>query len=134
MSSMASILIDTQILVWLINSDVNLGKRALTVLRDSKNRVLLSYFSLFEITIKASIGKLTYQDSLLEDLPKMNIEILMPELENLHQYTIFNPDNKDPFDNILIATALTEKAKFMTSDRKILASKIPSLRLVNALL
>jgi PIN domain nuclease of toxin-antitoxin system len=92
----------------------------------------MSYFSFFEMTIKASIGKLTYDASVLNDLPKMGIELVMPTEEALAAYTIFNADNRDPFDNVLIAVACSEQCIFVTSDPKILAVSTPGLVLLDA--
>ena len=84
------------------------------------------------MTLKASIGKLVYDSSILEDLPSMGIELIMPDTVVLNGYKIFNPENKDPFDNILIATALNEKCLFVTSDSRILSTNLHSLNLVDA--
>ena len=91
--------------------------------------VRLQYFGM---TIKASIGKLSYDSSIVEDLPNMGIELIMPDTSALHDYKIFNADNKDPFDNILIATALSEKCVFITSDPKILSVTVSGLNLIDA--
>jgi len=127
------ILLDTQVFIWLINEDENLGQEARTIVYSLGSDIKLSYFSVFEITIKASIGKLDYDPSLLDDLPKMGVELLMPRLMSLNGYSIFNPDNKDPFDNALIVTALNENCVFMTSDQKILETTAKGLQLLNAM-
>ncbi len=127
------ILIDTQVFVWLVTQDSSLGHNALELLSDTSNRVFLSYFSFFEMKIKESIGKMTVDTSVLDDLPAMGIELLNPSINSLKDYAIFNPDNKDPFDNMLISVALNEKCSLMTSDSRILATKANTLKLVNAL-
>jgi len=118
--------------VWLLNGDKSLGSLALKYLSNPKNRVLVSYFSLFEIAIKTSIGKMTYDDSIIDDFPNMGMELVMPNRENLKQYCIFHQNNKDPFDNILLTVALTEVCDLMTSDTKILTSDIKGLKLIDA--
>ncbi len=84
------------------------------------------------MTIKASIGKLDYDHSVIGDLPKMGIEIIMPDEDALHGYAIFNPDNKDPFDNMLISVARNEKCTLVTSDPKILAITISGFKSLDA--
>lgn len=113
------LLIDTQIFIWLINDDKRIGSKTIRALRSTLNQLSLSYFSIFEMTIKASIGKLDYDSTVLDDLPKMGIDLLLPDKTTLQNYTIFNPDNKDPFDNALIATAIHEKYSFVTIDPKV---------------
>src|SRR5688572_17316389 len=115
------LLIDTQVFIWLINEDERLGADTLSMLLDTSNEVFISYFSFFEMAIKASLGKLDFDSSIIDDLPKMGTEFIAPSNAALHKYTILNPDNKDPFDNILATVAITEKCSFVTSDPKILA-------------
>ena len=126
------ILMDTQVFVWLVTQDSKLGQKALATLSDTSNRVFISYFSFFEVMIKASIGKLVLDLSIIDDLPEMGIELLEPDINVLKNYAIFNPDNKDPFDNILISTALNEKCSLMTSDNKILNTTHSGLKLLSA--
>lgn len=126
------LLIDTQVFIWLINEDARLGTKTLGMLQDTSNEVCISYFSFFEMTIKASIGKLDFDSSVMDDLPKMGIDLVAPNNAALQKYAIFNPDNKDPFDNILATVALIEKCTFITSDPKILAVSVRGLNLLNA--
>jgi PIN domain nuclease of toxin-antitoxin system len=127
------LLLDTQVFIWLINEDKRLGKYALQLLHDTTTLLIVSYFSLFEIIIKSSIGKLNFDPSVIDDLPKMGIELLFPNNNTLRDYTLFNPENRDPFDNALMSVALREKCTFITSDAKILAVSYPGLRLISAL-
>lgn len=115
--------------MWLLNEDKDLGPIALEQLSDRENRILVSYFSLFEIVIKAGIGKMTYDDSVLDDLSAMDIELVSPSREHLRQYRVFNPANKDLFDNILLAVALSEECELVTGDDKILTTTIEGLKL-----
>jgi len=126
------LLIDTQAFIWLINDDNRLGSKALQTLRAASNQLNLSYFSVFEMTIKASIGKLDYDSTILNDLPKMGIDLLFPDKTTLQNYAIYNTDNKDPFDNALIAVAIHENCLFITSDPKILAVTAHNLNLLDA--
>jgi len=126
------LLIDTQVFIWLINEDTRLSSATLEALQDTSNEVFISYFSFFEMTIKASIGKLDFDSSVMNDLPKMGIELISPSSAALQKYAIFNPDNKDPFDNILTTVAITEKCTFITSDPRILAISARGLNLLDA--
>jgi PIN domain nuclease of toxin-antitoxin system len=84
------------------------------------------------MVIKAAVGKLDYDPSVLDDLPGMGIDLLLPDKTTLQNYMIFNPDNKDPFDNALMTVAVHEKCRFVTSDPKILNISFHSLRLLDA--
>ena len=127
------LLLDTQVFIWLINNDGRLGKVTLEILRDPTNQLNISYFSVYEMIIKASIGKLEYDNSVIDDLPKMGIELLLPDAESLDNYSIYNPENKDPFDNALITVARKERCLLVTSDPKILSVSVQGLGLINAL-
>jgi PIN domain nuclease of toxin-antitoxin system len=126
------ILIDTQVLVWLLDDRSNLGVKSTQLLTDTSNQVCVSYFSFYEIAIKTSIGKMTFEPSVIDDLPKMGIDLIMPSIKHLGEYKIYNPDNKDPFDNALLTVASVEKYVFMTSDGKILDVETKGLNLLNA--
>jgi PIN domain nuclease of toxin-antitoxin system len=126
------ILIDTQVFIWLVSDQPRLGTKTLQAISDTSNQVCMSYFSFLEMTLKASNGKLDYDHSVLDDLPTMGIDLFMPSTDLLRGYRVFNPDNKDPFDNLLIATALAEKCTFATSDQKILAVTSKRLKLLDA--
>jgi PIN domain nuclease of toxin-antitoxin system len=125
-------LIDTQVFIWLVNEDKRLGNKTRALLYDLENQLNISYFSIFEMTIKASIGKLDYSPEVLDDLPSMGIELLFPDKTTLQSYSIFNPDNKDPFDNALITVAIHEGYTLITSDAKILAVSNNNLKLLDA--
>ena len=130
---MTTILIDTQVFVWLTNSDSRLGGKSLALLRDSSNVVAISYFSFFEIAIKSSIGKLEFDSSVIEDLDVMGIELIMPDKQSLTNYKIYADQNKDPFDNMIISVAKIENCALMTSDKKILSSPIKGISFLSAL-
>jgi PIN domain nuclease of toxin-antitoxin system len=116
-----NLLIDTQVLIWFLNEDNQLGNVTKGMIENSDNRVFVSYFSLFEITLKASLGKLQVDSGYIEGLAKIGIDILYPKTDELVGYKIFSAKNKDPFDNMLIATAISENCDFVTSDQDILA-------------
>ena len=126
------LLLDTQVFVWLTEGDDRLGSSILEKLTDLSNTVYISYFSFFEMAIKASIGKMQYDNSIINDLPTMGVELIMPDRLLLSRYRIYNPSNKDPFDNVLISVALNEKCTLVTSDQKILAVAESALSLLDA--
>ena len=126
------LLVDTQAFIWLINNDKRLGSKAREALQSTANELNLSYFSVYEMIIKAAVGKLDYDPRVLDDLPKMSIDLLLPDKTTLQSYRIFSPDNKDPFDNALITVAVHENYYFVTSDAKILNVPVHNLRLLDA--
>ncbi len=125
-------LIDTNVLIWLAGNNHRIGPKTLSLLKEKSNRVCLSYFSLFEMKIKSASGKLHYDESIVEDLPKMGIELVMPNTDVLLGYKLFDQSNKDPFGNILVSVALQNDLTMVTSDRKILDLKESLFRVFDA--
>ncbi len=126
------LLIDTQVFIWLLRDDSRLGKKTKDLLSSTKNTLYISFVSLFEMRVKASIGKLTFDSTVLDDLEKMGIELLGGDTAALKNYKIFNEKNKDPFDNFLIATAQSHKWQFVTRDSKILNTAVQGVQYINA--
>ncbi len=126
------LLLDTQVFVWLTNDSNKIETRTRNLLEDVSNQIYLSYFSCFEMTVKSSLGKLDYNPSVINDLPKMGIELIMPTASALQNYVIHNPKNKDPFDNMLISVAREENATLITSDQKILETTMQGLKTIKA--
>ncbi len=63
-------LLDTHVLIWLVDGDKNLSTVAKSAIEDEDNSLYLSIASLWEITIKLNLGKL---DLLYHLLPEHNI-------------------------------------------------------------
>lgn len=126
------VLLDTQVFIWLVNDNVRLGRKSKQLIVATRNQVFLSYMSFFEMTIKASIGKLKFDPAIMDDLEKMGIELIRGDFSSLANYQIYNKKNKDPFDNFLISIARIQKLRFITSDHKILATKVDGLEVFDA--
>lgn len=116
------LLLDTQLLLWAAGQPERLSAAARRQLRDQKNELLFSAASIWEITIKRSLGRDDFRveprllrrgllDNGYIELPvtsehAVNIDSLL----DLH---------KDPFDRILLAQALTEGITLLTTDAQL---------------
>ncbi len=117
------ILLDTHTLLWFIEGDDQLSQNAKKLIENSDNEVFVSFISFFEISIKLKIGKLhltktlkeIYQDTLTAGIEIMSLEF--EHIENYQSVPLF-PEHRDPFDRILIATALHEELSIITIDEK----------------
>jgi PIN domain nuclease of toxin-antitoxin system len=117
------ILLDTHALLWFIEGDSQLSQNAKKLIEDPENEVYISYISFFEISIKLKIGKLQLLKSLrgiYDDALNAGIELLDLEFEHIESYQSVPliADHRDPFDRILIATALHENLSIITIDEK----------------
>ena len=100
-------LIDTQTLLWIVTDDPRLSQEAKHIYLDSENEIFLSMASIWELAIKSSLGKLTFEKSLEEfvdehvkenDIQILNIEL--PHVLRIEQLPFYH---RDPFDRLLIS-------------------------------
>jgi PIN domain nuclease of toxin-antitoxin system len=116
------LLLDTHLLLWAANEPKRLPKAARALIENLENDLLFSSASMWEITIKCSLGR---EDS------KVNTRLLRrglldngyTELLITSEHAI-NVDHlpsthKDPFDRILVAQATVEGITLLTNDHKL---------------
>jgi PIN domain nuclease of toxin-antitoxin system len=117
-------LLDTHSLIWFQEDNPKIPKQVMNTIRDPDHIILFSQVSLFEISIKQKIGKLPSFYATVEDVYRQAIKdgFTFLSIQNQH---IFNYDNvkliedhRDPFDRLLIATAITENAAILSADEK----------------
>ena len=112
-------LLDTHTLLWFLEGDEQLSKPAKEILKNSQNTIIVSIASLWEIGIKTSIGKLKLAYSLenvLENMRLQNIQILPIKPIHIIKMTTLPFHHRDPFDRIIIAQSITEKAMILSRD------------------
>lgn len=114
-------LLDTQIALAIANEAVDTLPAALRdVLGDDGNSLVVSVASLWEIAIKARLGKLFLRTA-LEEVPAqlaiVGIEFM--DIKLFHSLTEVEPAPRtnDPFDRMLLAVAQIEQCQFVTLDR-----------------
>ncbi|TVR01530.1 MAG: type II toxin-antitoxin system VapC family toxin [Spirochaetaceae bacterium] len=111
------LLLDTHILLWAITADRLLPDAARHLIEDSRNEVVFSAASVWEITIKHSIRS--------DAMPVSGAEALhwfrragYRELSITPEHTVvqLEPIHRDPFDRMLVAQALAEPLRLVTHD------------------
>lgn len=117
-------LADTQIVIWSIIDPAKISPSVQTILR--KNPILVSEVSLLEITIKQKIGRLpelpVSVDVLVNQLIKDGFRLLPVSRKHIAAYervALFN-NHRDPFDRLLLATALSEDIPVISADKNFL--------------
>lgn len=116
---MSGLLLDTHVLLWLLDDNPLLGIRTRDRIAGSA-AVYVSAASTWELAIKAAVGKITLPDELddainrsgLRDLPITRRHTLASDLTAL--------PHKDPFDAVLVAQATMERLMLLTADAKLL--------------
>lgn len=122
-----TLLLDTHIALWAITGDATLGEEFLDRLRHDPD-IFLSPVSLWEITIKQAIGKLTGPADLAEQVRDMGFR----ELPVTHVHAIaagrLPPHHRDPFDRMLVAQATTEGLTLVSRDESIALYEVDVLK------
>lgn len=114
------LLLDTHVLLWALADSEMLSKSAAAAIMDSRNAVLVSAVSIWEIAIKQGLGKLSLPapaaEWLLPAIERVGIETL--DITPRHALTtaLLAPHHRDPFDRLLIAQALDESLTIVTRD------------------
>ena len=132
---MTEYLIDTQILIWAIVSPKKIKQAVRAVLEN--NTIRVSQISILEIAIKQAIGKLPdftlSTDALLNQLRDDGFQLL--PIANAHiaayQSIPLIPNHRDPFDRLMLATALAENLALISADERFRAYR-PQIRLLDA--
>jgi PIN domain nuclease of toxin-antitoxin system len=116
------LLLDTQLLLWAAGGSARLPAAARRAITNSRNELIFSAASLWEITIKSSLGRDDFrvEPRLLRRGLLDNGYIELP-VTSQHAVTLDSlaPLHRDPFDRILIAQALAEGVTLMTSDGQV---------------
>lgn len=116
------ILLDTHILLWSLGETRRLTTETRDMLTDPANELLFSAASIWEISIKRTLGRSDFlwdarvvrralRDGQYREIPISSEHAAMvAELPPLH---------KDPFDRMLIAQSLVEGALLLTADERL---------------
>lgn len=116
-------LLDTHTLIWSILDNEKLSPEVRNIIENPKNEIFVSGISFWEIAIKAQLGKFIFGG--------INI-ILIPNIAKDYGFNIISPDSydfitygelpqveghKDPFDRMLIHTAIRNDLIIISKDQ-----------------
>ncbi len=113
------LLLDTHLLLWAAGFPEKLSSSARSLLKAPENSLFFSSASLWEITIKCSLGREDFQvDPRIFRRSLLDNGYLELPISSEHAVSIDSlPDiHKDPFDRILVAQATVEGIMLVTSD------------------
>jgi PIN domain nuclease of toxin-antitoxin system len=107
-------------IVWWDSAPTRLSARALSVCENRDNTILVSVASIWEMQIKAQLGKLKLPlplTDILENQRQANgVEVLPITLPHVLAVDQLPLHHKDPFDRLLIAQANVEEAILVSHD------------------
>lgn len=115
-----NLLLDTQALLWFVLDDTQLSKRARESIVDANALVFVSPASLWEISIKISLGKYALPApfaSFWDTQLQINNFTLVPiSISHTAQAAGLPFHHRDPFDRLIIAQSLVEGLPVVSSD------------------
>ena len=113
------LLLDTHILIWAMGKPTRLGVALLAVLEDPQHILCFSVASLWELVIKAKLGRERF-----EVQPSLRRRVLLDAgftelpIQASHVLAVAKlpPLHRDPFDRLLLAQAESEGLLLITAD------------------
>ena len=127
---MSAYLLDTHTAIWFFNGDTRLSGSARRLICDHSTPVYLSIASAWEVAIKLRIGKLDIDGRVadfIQDAEDNNIAILPVKTAHLTSLETLPMIHRDPFDRLLVATALAEGMTLITADENITQYTVPQV-------
>lgn len=113
------ILVDTHLVLWWAMDNPRLSAEARGLLADPENTIFVSAVNLWEIWLKKGLGKLQIPDDFADALWKEAFEPLPLTVAHAASIAALPWLNRDPFDRMLIAQALSERLVFLTADSQL---------------
>jgi PIN domain nuclease of toxin-antitoxin system len=110
------LLLDTNILLWVMDDDRMLSPTARRAIEEA-SAVHVSSVSIWEISIKAALGKLRLDMArFMPRLAEAGFEPLAVTWEHARAVHDLPHHHRDPFDRMLIAQAIREPLRLLTHD------------------
>lgn len=115
-----NLLLDTCTLLWFLRDDAELSESAALAIEDPANEVIVSIVSIWEIAIKAGLGKIQapddFEDGLEQRLKENGFTLL--DVNYRHAAGVFALPrvHGDPFDRLLISQCRSGKLTAVTHD------------------
>jgi PIN domain nuclease of toxin-antitoxin system len=122
------LLLDTQLLLWAAGLPDRLPAGARRQITSQKNELLFSAASIWEISIKNSLGRDDFRvDPHVLRRALIDNGYLELPVTGQHAANVDNlpPLHKDPFDRLILAQSITEGITLLTSDARLTQYNAP---------
>jgi len=120
---MNKVLIDSHILLWLLQEPHKIGIRATASLIEA-DVVYVSQATILELTLKYKKGKLSFSpQEIITGISDLGAIQLALNNKHITGLVDLKSENKDPFDMLLMSQAKSEDIFFLTADTLILKSR-----------
>lgn len=125
---MTRYLLDTNVVVrLLIGARTAIPTEVVDAISDPVSEPLISAAAVWEIAIKRSLRKLDISPTWQRTLSQLDLVPLPVTAEHAAQVEDLPWHHRDPFDRLLIAQAIYERATLVTSDRQLGAYDITTM-------
>ncbi len=113
-------ILDTHALLWWLSDDPALTRTARKIIAETKNTLVVSAASAWEIATKVRIGKLATGADLVSDfsgrMEREGFELLAISAEHGIRAGLLPGPHKDPFDRMLIAQSQAENTPIISNE------------------
>jgi PIN domain nuclease of toxin-antitoxin system len=113
------LLLDTHVLLWALGEPARLDARTLDLLEDVENEVFFSAASIWEIAIKARLGRVEFlhRPGVIAQVARetgfVELPVRSSAAERVEDLPLFH---RDPFDRLLVAQAIDGPMRLYTAD------------------
>ena len=115
-------LLDTHTVLWLFEGTEKLPQRIRDIIYNADVDICVSVISAWEVAIKVSLGKLDFNGGVatfLSAIEANNIKLIGVNGDYIKSVESLPLIHRDPFDRLIIATALSENMTIITIDENI---------------
>jgi PIN domain nuclease of toxin-antitoxin system len=113
-------LLDTHALLWWLSDDPSLPRAARKFIAETKNTLIVSAASAWEIAIKVRLGKLPTATDFAADfsglVQREGFELLAISADHGIRAGLLPGPHRDPFDRMLIAQAQAENMPIVSNE------------------
>ena len=113
-------LLDAHSLIWALDDPRKLGPRAIAILEDPDNELIISAGTIWELSIKVGLGKLSlslpYRTWMERALIDLDLAMAPVTLEVTERQMVLPFHHRDPFDRLLVAQCLVEAIPIVSTD------------------
>ena len=119
------LLLDTHALIWALAEPEKLSLRARAAIASSANDAFVSMASAWELAILEGLSRVKLGAPLATvftaRLAALRIRLLPIQLQHLAALAVLPQHHRDPFDRLLVATAMAERLTLVSSDARLAA-------------
>ncbi len=114
------LLLDTHVVLWLLAGDPRLGAATVALVQEA-DEVFVSAASAWEVAIKAALGRLTLPEPFEVGVRRSGFDELPVRFTHAREVSHLPSLHQDPFDRLLVATALADGLTLVSADPQVLA-------------